>query len=177
MPRVRRARYADRTFGRIFHGSHRTAMQSLLRISYATAVSWNLESTTSTNNENQIMSPTPSIDSLMETLESISGNTFKAKRALALYDWVSDHTSELKNSTHDYPFGVLQELCLTDIFAALGRIYDWGEREPSGLNLALKQLRDCEIKEIDELVDFARWILPSAAQKLQGSVDISRDAV
>jgi AbiU2 len=61
---------------------------------------------------------------LMDLCSKVGHDIFVAERAKAMWMWVADHAETINGANFGLFFGTLQHMALTEMFVALGRVFD-----------------------------------------------------
>lgn len=94
---------------------------------------------------------------LMDLCSSVGTDIFVAERAKAMWLWVSDHADTINDATFGVFFGAFQHMALTEMFVALGRVFD-EERHHHKicLNQILVLMRTSNLVDRSPLLEFLK---------------------
>lgn len=99
---------------------------------------------------------------LIASCRGLEQDVFRARQAITIYDWMADHAEEVRAASHGLSFGIVQQLCVTELFAAFGRLYDsdgFGQK-PISIKLAISQLPKTRNLDAVALIEFISWAAP-----------------
>lgn len=106
---------------------------------------------------------THSAPTTLEICRQLEQDIYRTRRALALYDWIATNADEIQTSTYGVPFSAIQQLCMPEIIAALGRIFDSDQfdRKPISIKLAITAFEADNSLELNPLLTFIAWASPN----------------
>ena len=65
---------------------------------------------------------------LMDLCSKVGHDLYLAEEAKAMWLWVADHAKTINDAKFGKFFGIFQRMALTEMFVAIGRVYDEGKR-------------------------------------------------